>query len=345
MNHFGKIRKRFVSNGVGGRMKAIEISRPGGPEVLRLVERPVPVPGPGEVLIRVAAAGVNRPDVMQRRGLYPPPPGASDIPGLEVAGTVAAVGEGVTRWRPGDRVCALLTGGGYAEYCVAAAPLCLPIPKGLDLVQAAAIPETYFTVWDNVFERGRLQPGERFLVHGGAGGIGTTAIQLARELRRAEIYTTCGDEAKCRFCRRLGAAVTIDYRREDFAEVISRATQGEGVDLILDIIGGPYFQRNLKSLAVAGRLVIIAVQGGPKTEVNLLPIFLKRLTVTGATLRPRPLQEKAAIADRLLEHVWPLLEAGRVRPIVHATLPLTRAAEAHRRLEKGEVVGKIVLLA
>ncbi len=325
-------------------MKAIEIIRPGGPEVLRPVERPVPEPGSGEVLIRVAAAGVNRPDIMQRRGLYPPPPGASDIPGLEVAGIVVDVGSGVTGWMPGDHVCALLTGGGYAEYCVAHASLCLPIPKGLDFIQAAAIPETYFTVWDNVFERGGLRCGERFLVHGGAGGIGTTAIQLAKVLRRAEIYTTCGSDGKCRFCQRLGADVTINYRREDFADMINQMTGGEGVNLILDIIGGPYLQKNLRSLAVGGRLIIIAVQGGPRAEINLLPVFLKRLVITGSTLRPRPVPEKASIASQLLKHVWPLLETGRVHPVVHATLPLAQAAEAHRLLEKGEVVGKIVLI-
>ncbi len=325
-------------------MKAVEISHPGGPEVLRLADRPRPEPGPGEVLIAVRAAGVNRPDVVQRQGRYPPPPGASDIPGLEVAGTVAARGPGVSRWREGEVVCALLTGGGYAEYCVAAAELCLPIPSGLDFVQAAAIPETFFTVWHNVFERGRLQCGERFLVHGGAGGIGTTAIQLARALRQAEVYTTCGTPEKCRFCEDLGAAAAICYRREDFAARIAELTGGRGVDLILDIIGAPYLNPNLRSLAEDGRLVIIAVQGGPKGEINLLPVFLKRLTLTGSTLRPRPLAVKAAIAWQLQRHVWPLLESSRVRPVVHRVLPLAQAAEAHRLLEEGAVIGKIVLV-
>lgn len=325
-------------------MKAIEIIHPGGPEVLQLTERPTPQPGPGEVIIRVKAAGVNRPDVVQRQGLYPPPPGAPDIPGLEVAGTITAVGPGVSQWQRGDAVCALVTGGGYAEYCVAVADLCLPIPKGLDFVQAAAIPETFFTVWHNVFERGQLRRGERFLVHGGAGGIGTTAIQLARALRQAEIYTTCGTPEKCRFCETLGARAAICYRREDFAARIAELTAGRGVDLILDIIGAPYLPRNLRSLAEDGRLVIIAVQGGPKGEINLLPVFLKRLTITGSTLRPRPPEVKAAIARQLRRHVWPLLESGQVRPIIHKVLPLAQAAEAHRLLEEGEVIGKIVLV-
>ncbi|BCX88304.1 NADPH:quinone reductase [Methylomarinovum tepidoasis] len=325
-------------------MKAIEITHPGGPEVLQLTERPAPRPGPGEVLIQVKAAGVNRPDVVQRQGLYPPPPGASDIPGLEVAGIITAVGPEVSQWQHGDAVCALLTGGGYAEYCIAAADLCLPIPKGLDFVQAAAIPETFFTVWHNVFERGQLRRGENFLVHGGAGGIGTTAIQLARALRQAEVYTTCGTPEKCHFCEDLGARAAICYRREDFAARIAELTAGRGVDLILDIVGAPYLPHNLRSLAEDGRLVIIAVQGGPKGEINLLPVFLKRLTITGSTLRPRPPAVKAAIARQLRQHVWPLLESGQVRPIIHRVLPLAQAAEAHRLLEAGEVIGKIVLV-
>ncbi len=325
-------------------MHAIEIVHPGKDGSLRLTRRPIPTPGRGEVLIQVAAAGVNRPDVMQRKGLYPPPPGAPDIPGLEVAGTIVELGEGAGRWRIGDEVCALLTGGGYAQYCVAAEDLCLPVPSGLSAIEAASLPETHFTVWENVFRRGRLKEGEKFLVHGGAGGIGTTAIQLAAVLRQAWIFTTCGNEKKCRFCRRLGANVTIDYRHEDFAERIAQVTQNQGVDLILDIIGGPYLQSNLKSLAVDGRLVIIAVQEGHRTEINLLPIFLKRLTLTGSTLRSRPVREKAQIARELAATVWPLIEAGRIRPVIDTTLPLAQAAKAHRILESREHIGKIVLI-
>ncbi len=325
-----------------GSMLAIEIRHPGGPEVVVPTERPRPKPGRGELLIEVRAAGVNRPDIMQRRGLYPPPPGASDIPGLEVAGVVRELGEGVSGWRVGDRVCALVTGGGYAEFCVAPVETTLPVPKGLSLVEAAAVPETFFTVWANVFDLGRLASGERLLIHGGAGGVGTTAIQLAREVAKAEIYTTCGTEEKRRFCEALGARRAIDYRKEDFFQVIREEVGA--VDLILDIIGGPYFAKHLKLLAPKGRLVIIAVQGGPKTGgVDLLPIMLRRLTVTGSTLRPRPLEEKAAIARALYRKVWPLLEAGRVRPVIYRTFPLERAADAHRLLESGCVIGKVVL--
>lgn len=323
-------------------MAAVEIGRPGGPEVLRTSRRPVPLPPPGEVLIEVAAAGVNRPDLMQRRGLYPPPAGASDIPGLEVAGTIAAVGEGVVGLAPGQAVCALVTGGGYAEYCTAAAALCLPIPKGLSLVQAAALPETFFTVWANVFGREGLRAGQRFLVHGGGGGVGSTAIQLAREFG-AEVYATAGGPEKCAFCEQLGARA-IDYRHEDFVARIRQLTAGMGVDLILDMIGGPYLQRNLDSLAPGGKLSIIAVQGGPKAEINLLPVFLKRLTITGSTLRPRSVPEKAAIAAELAEKVWPLLESGRIGPIVHRSFPLAEAAEAHRLMESGGHRGKLVLI-
>ncbi|XSG85200.1 MAG: NAD(P)H-quinone oxidoreductase [Methylohalobius sp. ZOD2] len=325
-------------------MRAVEIRAPGGPEMLQITRRPVPAPAPAEVLIRVAAAGVNRPDILQRKGFYPPPPGASDLPGLEVAGTVVAVGGDVRAWRPGDRVCALVTGGGYAEYCTAPALTCLPIPAGLDGVQAAALPETFFTVWANVFQRGRLQDGERLLVHGGAGGIGTTAIQLAVALRGAEVYTTCGSEAKRRFCEQLGARRAIHYRREDFVERIARFTHGKGVDIILDIIGGPYLHANLKSLATEGRLVIIAAQGGAKGEISLPDVFLKRLTITGSTLRARDPEFKAAIARQLSTRVWPLLERGEVRPIIHKTLALEQAADAHRILENCEHIGKIVLI-
>jgi NADPH2:quinone reductase len=322
-------------------MAAVEIVQPGDPEVLQIRQRPVPQPGPGEILVKVAAAGVNRPDIMQRRGLYPPPPGASDIPGLEIAGEVVALGEGVNGPALGDTVCALVTGGGYAEYCTAPAPLCLPLPKGLGTVEAAALPETFFTVWTNVFDRGGLQPGERFLVHGGAGGIGTTAIQLAREFG-ATVFATAGSPEKCAFCEQLGARA-IDYRQEDFVERIRTLTEGKGVDLILDMIGGPYLQRNLDCLAPGGRLVLIAVQGGPKTDINLLPVFLKRLTLTGSTLRPRSIEEKAAIAASLREKAWPLLESGRIKPVIHGTFPLAEAAEAHRLMESSRHIGKIVL--
>jgi NADPH2:quinone reductase len=324
-------------------MTAVEITRPGDPEVLQACRRPLPFPGPGEVLIKVAAAGINRPDVMQRRGLYPPPPGASDIPGLEIAGEVVALGEGVESPALGDTVCALVTGGGYAEYCPAAASLCLPVPKGLSAVEAAALPETFFTVWTNVFDRGGLKAGERFLVHGGTGGIGTTALQMARAFG-AEVFATAGSPEKCAFCEQLGARA-INYRQEDFVERIRALTNGQGVDLILDMVGGPYLQRNLDSLAPGGRLVLIAVQGGPKTEINLLPIFLKRLTLTGSTLRPRTVAEKTAIAAALRDKVWPLLESGRIKPIIHGTFPLADAAEAHRLLESSRHIGKLVLTA
>jgi NADPH2:quinone reductase len=322
-------------------MNSMEIAAFGGPEMLRLCRRPKPGPAAGEVLIKVAAAGVNRPDAMQRRGHYPPPPGASDIPGLEIAGEVVALGEGVAEPKLGDRVCALVTGGGYAEYCLAAAPLCLPIPNGLDPIRAAALPETFFTVWTNVFERGRLQAGERFLVHGGGSGIGTTAIQLARALG-ASVFTTAGSPEKCRVCEELGA-VAINYREQDFVGAIKARTGGEGVDLILDIIGGDYLQRNLACLAVDGRLVQIAVQGGPKSEINLLPIMLKRLTITGSTLRSRSVAEKAAIAVALKSRVWPLLQAGQIRPVIHAVFSFEDAPQAHRLMESSQHIGKIVL--
>lgn len=322
-------------------MTAIEITQPGGPEVLQACRRPVPAPKPGEVLIKVAVAGVNRPDVMQRRGLYPPPPGASDIPGLEVSGEIVALGLGVEGLAVGDAVCALVAGGGYAEYCAAAAPLCLPIPQGLSLAEAAALPETFFTVWTNVFDRGGLKAGERFLVHGGSGGVGSTAIQLAREFG-ATVFATAGGPEKCAFCAGLGAQA-IDYRQEDFVDRVRVLTEGKSVDLILDMVGGPYLQRNLDCLAPGGRLVLIAVQGGPTSDINLLPVFLKRLTLTGSTLRPRCVAEKAAIAVALREKVWPLLDAGRVKPIVHAAFPLAEAGEAHRLMESGGHMGKLVL--
>ncbi len=328
---------------VPSRMTAIEIAGPGGPDVLVPAEREVPEPAPGEVLVAVEAAGVNRPDVMQRQGLYPPPPGASDIPGLEIAGTVVAQGEGVDAPAAGARVCALVTGGGYAEYCTAPAPLCLPVPGGFDAAGAAALPETFFTVWTNVFDRARLAEGESILVHGGSSGIGTTAIQLAGAFG-ATVYATAGSKAKCDACLALGAGAAIHYRDEDFVERIGALTGGRGVDVVLDMVAGDYVPRNLKCLATEGRLVIIAVQRGPKIgELNVLPIMLKRLTVTGSTLRPRTVEQKAAIARTLEAKVWPLLEAGTVKPIVHSRFPLSDAAGAHRLMESGAHVGKIIL--
>lgn len=323
-------------------MICIEISQPGEPEVLKPAERPDPVPGPGEVLIRVAAAGVNRPDVLQRRGAYPPPPGASDIPGLEVAGTVAAVGAGVDGWRTGDAVCALVSGGGYATMCVAPAPQCLRVPATLDLVAAAAIPETFFTVWTNVFDRGRLQAGEKALFHGGTSGIGTTAIQLAAA-RGATVFATAGSDEKVRACEALGARHAINYRTQDFVNVIREVTGGAGVDLILDIMGGSYLNRNLAALAVDGRLVQIGLMGGESASVDLRRVLGRRLTITGSTLRPRPVAEKGAIAAALAREVWPLLEAGTIKPIVFKTFPLAEAAAAHGLMESSEHVGKIVL--
>ncbi len=323
-------------------MTAIEIAEPGGPEVLRPTERPRPEPGPGEVLIEVAAAGVNRPDVLQRKGGYPPPPGASDIPGLEIAGTVAALGPGAQPWQVGDRACALVTGGGYAGYCVASAALCLPVPAGFDMVRAAALPETYFTVWTNVFDRGRLEGGERFLVHGGSSGIGTTAIQIAAR-RGARVFATAGSAEKCAACERLGAERGINYREEDFVAAVKELTGGEGVDVILDMVGGEYVARNIAALRTGGRLVYIAFLGGSKVTLDFLPMMLKRLTITGATLRPRSVEEKAGIADSLRREVWPMLESGRIGPVIDSTYPLANAADAHRHMESGVHIGKIVL--
>ena len=324
-------------------MICIEISSPGGPEVLTVAERSDPRPAAGEVLIAVAAAGVNRPDVLQRRGGYPPPPGASDIPGLEVAGIIAAVGDHVDGWREGDRVCALVAGGGYATLCVAPAPQCLPIPASLDVVAAAGVPETFFTVWTNVFERGRLAAGEAALFHGGTSGIGTTAIQLA-VARGARAFATAGSDDKCRACETLGAERGINYRTEDFVAIVKERTGGRGVDLVLDIIGAEYFERNMAALDVDGRLVQIGLMGRPGTPpLDLSAVLRRRLTITGSTLRPRSVAEKGAIAAALRREVWPLLESGRVRPIVYRTFPLAEAAAAHRLMESSEHVGKIVL--
>ncbi|HVO48403.1 MAG TPA: NAD(P)H-quinone oxidoreductase [Steroidobacteraceae bacterium] len=323
-------------------MVAIEIATPGGPEQLKPATRPLPRPGAGEVLIRVAAAGVNRPDVMQRQGRYPPPPGASDIPGLEVAGEVVALGETVSGLALGNQVTALLSGGGYAQYAVAAAPLCLPIPAGLSLVEAAAIPETFFTVWTNLFERGHCKAGDTVLIHGGTSGIGTTAIQLATAMG-ARVFATAGTHAKARACEELGAVRGIDYKTEDFVEVVNHATEGKGVDVILDMVAGPYVQRNLDAAAMEGRIVVIAVLGGARAEIKMRMIMAKRLTLTGSTLRPRTVAQKAQVAEGVHENVWPLLASRRVRPIIHATFPLADAAEAHRLMESSNHVGKIVL--
>ena len=308
-----------------------------------MADRPDPAPGAGELLIQVEAAGVNRPDILQRRGHYAPPPGASDIPGLEIAGTVALVGEGVAQWRTGDRVCALVSGGGYATRCVAPAVQCLPIPAPLDAVAAAAIPETFFTVWTNVFDRGRLKAGETALFHGGTSGIGTTAIQLA-VVRGSRVFATAGSDEKCRAVESLGAERGINYRSEDFSGVVKELTGGRGVDLILDMVGADYFASNLASLAVDGRLVEIGFMSGKSaTSIDLGQVLRRRLTITGSTLRPRSVEEKGAIADALHREVWPLLELGRVKPVVYRTFPLEEAAAAHRLMESSEHIGKIVL--
>ncbi|MBI2235593.1 MAG: NAD(P)H-quinone oxidoreductase [Magnetospirillum sp.] len=323
-------------------MTCIEISRPGPPDVLLPAVRPLPRPAAGEVLIKVAAAGINRPDVLQRQGAYPPPPGTSELPGLEVAGTVMAAADGVLTPRIGDEVCALVAGGGYAEYVTADARLCLPCPFDYDMVRAAALPETFFTVWHNVFERGRLQAGESFLVHGGASGIGTTAIQLASAFG-ATVFATASGPAKCKSCRDLGAARAIDYTSEDFVEVVKSLTGGRGVDVILDMVGGDYIPRNVKALNADGRLVSIAFLRGATVELNMMPVMLKRLTLTGSTLRPQSNERKAEMAHGLHEKVWPLLSEGRIRPVIHATFPLAQAAEAHRLMESNTHIGKIVL--
>ncbi len=324
-------------------MLVIEIREPGGPDVLVPAERPRPEPGPGEVLIKVGAAGVNRPDVMQRQGKYPPPPGASDIPGLEIAGTIAEVGAEVRRWHRGDRVCALVSGGGYAEYCVAPAPQCLPVPRGMDFTAAAAIPETYFTVWTNVFERGRLQPGEGLLVHGGSSGIGTTAIQLAHAFG-SRVLATAGSAEKCAACERLGAIRAINYRETDFVAAVQKATGGRGVDVILDMVGGDYLPRNIELLSRDGRLVQIGTIGGVKAQIDMVPVLQRRLTITGSTLRPRSVAEKGAIAQVLRDRVWPLLGSRTVAPVIHATFPLRASADAHRMMEADTHIGKLVLV-
>jgi NADPH2:quinone reductase len=324
-------------------MTHIQADGAGGPEVLKLASGPVPEPKPDEVLIRVQAAGVNRPDVAQRQGSYPPPPGASPLLGLEVAGEVVAAGPQAGAWQAGDRVCALTNGGGYAEYCAAPGSQCLPWPEGYDAIRAAAVPETAFTVWANLFQMGRLVAGETALVHGGTSGIGVTAIQFAKAFG-ATIYATAGSDEKCAACLRLGADAAINYRTQDFAEEVKKLTAGRGVNAILDMVGGPYAMRNIRSLATDGRLVLIAFLGGSKVEqFDLLGVMVKRLTITGSTMRPRTTAQKAAIAADLKAKVWPLLDAGKCPPVIHATFPLAQAAEAHRLMESSAHIGKIVL--
>jgi NADPH2:quinone reductase len=327
-------------------MRAIEITQYGAPEVLRTGERPDPVAAAGEVLIRVTASGINRPDVLQRTGNYPVPPGASDIPGLEVAGTIVGGDAGAMAaagFRTGDRVCALVAGGGYAELCVAPVGQCLPVPKGLSDIEAASLPETFFTVWSNVFDRGRLQPGETFMVQGGTSGIGVTAIQMAKAMGAAKVIATAGSDDKCKACVDLGADAAINYKTQDFAEEAKKLTGGQGVDVILDMVAGSYIDREVKCVAEDGRIVIIAVQGGTKSEFNAGLVLRRRITITGSTLRPRPVAFKEAIAAALKKNVWPLIEAGKIKPVIHSTFPAAEAAKAHALMESNQHIGKIVL--
>ncbi|MCW8128499.1 NAD(P)H-quinone oxidoreductase [Microbulbifer halophilus] len=323
-------------------MRYIDLPEHGGPEVMKMAEGEKPEPTEGEVLIRVAAAGVNRPDVFQRMGSYPPPPGASPIMGLEVAGEVAGLGEGAERWKVGDRVCALANGGGYAEYVCVPASQCLPVPEGLSMTEAAALPETFFTVWSNVFDRAGLQPGETLLVHGGSSGIGTTAIQIATALG-SRVFTTAGSDEKCAACEKLGAEKAVNYKSEDFVEVVREATGDRGVDVVLDMVGGDYVDRNIQVAARDGRIVNIAFLQGARVQVNMLPVMLKRLTLTGSTLRPQPAAAKAAIAGALESRVWPLIATGEIRPALAATFPMEEVVDAHQLMESGTHIGKIVL--
>jgi NADPH:quinone reductase len=323
-------------------MTAVAISTPGGPEVLKATDVPTPRPGAGQLLVKVAAAGVNRPDVQQRIGAYPPPPGHSTLPGLEIAGEVVEIGAGVTRWQVGDKVCALVNGGGYAQYCIAEETAALPVPAGLDMIQAGAVPETFFTVWNNVFERGQLRVGEWFLVHGGTSGIGTTAIQLAKAFG-ARVLATAGSADKCKACLELGADKAINYKTEDFVAVCKEATGGKGVNVTLDMVGGDYTDKNIIAAAEDGRIVQIATLGGADVKFNISRLMVKRVTLTGSTLRPRTREVKAGFARALEAKVWPLFGAGKIRVVVDSTFPLARAADAHRRLETSQHVGKIVL--
>jgi len=324
-------------------MRVIEISKPGGPEVLVPGERASPSTRPSEILVKVAAAGVNRPDVLQRMGLYAVPPDASDLPGLEIAGEVVACGSAAKMWKPGDRVCALVHGGGYAEYCVAPEVQALPVPKGLSFTEAASLPETFFTVWSNVFDRAGLKPGETLLVQGGSSGIGVSAIQMASAMGN-RVFATAGSDEKCAACVKLGAEKAINYRTQDFAPEIMAATGGKGVNVILDMVGGDYVPRELKCLADDGRLVFIAFLRGPKTELDINELMRRRLTLTGSTLRPRPVEFKGAIAKNLRERIWPLIEAGKIKPVIYRTFPLAEAREAHRLMESSQHIGKIVLI-
>jgi putative PIG3 family NAD(P)H quinone oxidoreductase len=325
-------------------MRAIHIEKAGGPEVLQAVERARPEPKTHEILVKVAAAGVNRPDLLQRQGLYAPPPDASDLPGLEVAGEVEQCGAAVTMWKPGDRVCALTHGGGYAEYCVTPEVQALPVPKGLTMIEAASLPETFFTVWSNVYDRGRLASGETLLVHGGTSGIGVTAIQLAAAMGN-RVFATAGSDDKCAACVKLGAERAFNYKTQDFVAGVKAATGGKGVDVILDMAAGDFVPKELKALADEGRLVFIAFLRGPKTELDVNELMRRRLTLTGSTLRPRPVAFKGGVAARLRERVWPLIEAGKIKPVIFKTFPLAQAAEAHRLMETGAHIGKIVLTA
>lgn len=324
------------------KMRAVEIAKPGGPEVLVPASRPLPVPKPGEILVKVAAAGVNRPDVLQRMGLYPVPADASDLPGLEIAGEVVACGSEARMWKVGQSVCALAHGGGYAEYCTVPEVQALPVPRGLSMVEAASLPETFFTVWSNVYDRGRLKPGETLLVQGGSSGIGVTAIQMAKAMGN-RVLATAGSDEKCAACVRLGADKAINYRTQDFQAEVLAATGGKGVHVVLDMVGGDYVPKELKCLADEGRLVFIAFLRGPKTELDINEVMRRRLVLTGSTLRPRPIEFKGAVARSLREHVWPLIEAGKIKPVVFKTFPLAQAAEAHRLMESSQHIGKLVL--
>jgi NADPH2:quinone reductase len=324
------------------KMRAIEIAKPGGPEALVPGERPLPTPKPNEILVKVAAAGVNRPDILQRQGLYAVPPDASDLPGLEIAGEVVACGASATRWKVGDKVCALAHGGGYAEYCVVPEVQALPVPKGLSMIEAASLPETFFTVWSNVYDRGRLKAGETLLVHGGSSGIGVTAIQIAKAMGN-RVLATAGSDDKCAACVKLGADKAINYRSQDFLAEVLAATDNKGVNVILDMVGGDYVPKELKCLAEEGRLVFIAFLRGPKTELDINEVMRRRLTLTGSTLRPRPVEFKGAIAASLRERVWPLIEAGKIKPVIFKTFPLAQAADAHKLMESSQHIGKLVL--
>jgi NADPH2:quinone reductase len=331
-----------MPNSLPDRIQVVEISRPGGPEVLKLATRPLPQPKPGEVLIRVAAAGVNRPDCLQRAGTYAPPPGASDLPGLEVAGIVVGLGEGVTQWSEGDQVCALTPGGGYAQYCATPAGHCLPPPKGWSLIQAGSLPETFFTVWINVFERAKLAPGETLLVQGGSSGIGVSAIQIARAFGH-RVFVTAGSPEKCAACEKLGAERAINYRTEDFVEVVKQLTAGKGADVILDMVGGDYVPRELKCLATDGRLSLIAFLGGNRATLDMSDILVRRLTISGSTLRPRTVEFKTGIAKALRDRVWPLIDAGEIHPVIYKVFPIAQASAAHELMESGKHIGKIML--